>query len=72
MTGSKAKELKLAEKSYARWHNCIILKFNIMENMSRVAKKPISLPQGIQCEFSAPLLKVKDKRRAFIKNPLTS
>ena len=27
--------------------------------MSRVAKKPISLPQGVQCEFSAPLLKVK-------------
>jgi large subunit ribosomal protein L6 len=27
--------------------------------MSRVAKKPISVPQGVQCDFASPLLKVK-------------
>jgi large subunit ribosomal protein L6 len=27
--------------------------------MSRVAKRPISVPQGVQCDFASPLLKVK-------------
>jgi large subunit ribosomal protein L6 len=27
--------------------------------MSRVAKKPINVPQGVQCDYVAPLLKVK-------------
>ena len=36
--------------------------------MSRVAKKPISVPQGVQCEFVSPLLKVKGAKGELTLN----
>lgn len=36
--------------------------------MSRIAKKPITIPQGVQCDYVSPLLKVKGAKGELCLN----